>query len=355
LQIKENIKMKKITFIYLFVLLAFSACKNKNTITLQPQTVSVIKVLPSEDSISREFPFISKAYQSSELSFRVGGPLTNFEIQAGDYFKKGELIASIDQRDFLLNKEAKESQYIRAKAEYERVKSLYEKKNVSAKIFDNAKTNYCLTKTAYETAVNALKDTRLVAPFDGYIQNVTAEVHQVVRPNQVVTSFINIEQLKLESYIPENVSLSFKEISVINVSFDAIKEVEILADSWNISKSTTSNNISYLLTTVVDNKNNDYDLLGGMTGTIRFTQPRDVESKSLMIPQIAVCNRPSIGTYVWLYNPTTKKIRTTPVSLGALQKNAYVEITKGLEENDMVVTSGHNYLSNNMSVLIANK
>ncbi len=346
--------MRKNIFIYLATLLAFSACHNDKAINTQPQTVSIGKVLQSEDSIRRTFPFISKAYQSSDLSFRVGGPLTNFDLRAGEYYKKGEIIASIDQRDFLLNKEAKESQYIRAKAEYERVKSLYEKKNVSAKIFDNARTNYCLSKTAYESAVNALNDTRLIAPFNGYIQNVTAEAHQVVRANQIVLSFINIEQLKLESYLPENVSLNSKDIKSIKVSFDAHKGVNISVSSWDISKSTTSNNISFLLTSIIDNKDSDFDLLGGMTGTISFTQSRDLKYKSLLIPQIAVCNRPSIGTYVWLYNPTTKKIRTTPVSLGVLQKNAYVEITKGLEENDMVVTTGHNYLSNNMSVIIAN-
>ncbi|MBI9069449.1 MAG: efflux RND transporter periplasmic adaptor subunit [Salinivirgaceae bacterium] len=346
--------MRKTIFIYLATILAFSACNNDKAISLQPQTVSVEKVITSEDSIRREFPFISKAYQSSELSFRVGGPLVNFEIQTGDYFKKGELIASIDQRDFLLNKESKESQYIRAKAEFERVKSLYEKKNVSKKILDNAKANYSISKTAYETAVNALNDTRLTAPFNGYIQNTKAEAYQVVRANQLVLSFINIEQLKLESFIPEDVSFKSNQIQSIKVAFDALNGVNISASSWDISKSATSNNISFLLTTIIDNKNKDVNLLGGMTGTISFLQPRDIQKKSLMIPQLAVCSRASIGTYVWIYNPKTKTVQTTSVSLGTLNKNAYTEITKGLKENDIVVTSGHNYLSNNMKVQITN-
>ena len=346
--------MRKNVFIYLALLLVFSACKNEKTITSQPQTVRISEVLLSEDSNTREFPFIAKAYQTSELSFRVGGPLNNLDIQAGDYFKKGDLIASLDQRDYLINKEAKEAQYIQAKAEFKRVKSLYEKKNVSAKIFDNARTNYNLTKAAYEAAENALNDTQLIAPFNGYIQNVKAEAHQVVRANQTVLSFINIEQLKLEAYIPEDVALFSKQIESIDVSFDALKDINITASSWDISKSTTSNNISFLLTAIVNNCNKGFDLLGGMTGKMSFTLTRERESATLKIPQVAVCNRPSVGSYVWLYSPTTKRVQMTPVSLGALKENAYVEITDGLIANDIVVTTGQNFLSNNKLVTILN-
>lgn len=352
---KNNKKMRKNVFIYLAILLVFSACKNEKAITIQPQTVRISEVLLSEDSNTREFPFISKAFQTSELSFRVGGPINNLDIQAGDYFKKGDVIASLDKRDYLINKEAKEAQYIQAEAEFHRVKSLYEKKNVSAKIFDNARTNYNITKSAYAAAVNALGDTQLIAPFNGYIQNVKTEAHQVIRANQTVLSFINIEQLKLEAYIPEDIALFSKQIKSIDISFDALKNIKITASSWDISKSTTSNNISFLLTAIVDNCNKGFDLLGGMTGKMSFTLTRENESSTLKIPQVAVCNRPSIGSYVWLYNSKTERVQMTPVSLGALKENAYVEITKGLATNDIVVTTGLNFLSNNKLVTILNK
>lgn len=346
--------MRKNIFIYLAMVLVLSSCNNgKKTLTKQPQVVKVSKVIQSQDAITREFPFISKAYQQSELSFRVGGPLTHFNLQAGDYFKKGQLIATIDQRDYLINKEAKEARYIQAKAEYQRVKTLYNKKNVSAKIFDNAKANYRLTKAEYEAAVNALKDTRLIAPFNGYIQDIMTEEHQVVRANQIVLSFINIEQLKIESYIPEEISFNASTIESIQVSFDALQGKEIPASSWEISKSATSNNISFLMTAIIDNHHKESKLLGGMTGTIRFTQSQDKSHSPLIIPQVAVCHRPSIGSYVWLYNPTTKKIQMNPIQLGSLKQGALVEVTKGLQREDLIVTTGQNYLSNQMTVTIA--
>ena len=74
-----------------------------------------------------------------------------------------------------------EAQYNQAKAEYERIEVLYRKNNVSASTFEKAKAEYISAKTAYETAMNELNDTRLVAPFDGYVGEVYIEEFQDVK------------------------------------------------------------------------------------------------------------------------------------------------------------------------------
>jgi len=347
--------MRKNVFTYLTILLALSACSTDNSEknAIEPQMVQVSKVLPSENSDEREFPFIAKAYQTTELSFRVGGPLNNFDVQVGDYFKAGDVIASISPRDYLINKVAKESKYLQAEAEYKRIKSLYDKKNVSAKIYEQAKASYSVTKTAYIASLNALTDTKLIAPFNGYVQSVKAEAFQDVRANRPVLSFINIDKLKLEAFIPEDVALYSKNIQSIEVEFDALKGEDIKASSWDVSKSTTSNNISFLMTAIVENNNENFDLLGGMTGSLKFTLSEDKEA-TLKVPQVAVCNRPSVGSYVWLYNKDSKNVRMIPVTVGELMKDAFVEITSGLTTNDLIVMSGQNYLSNNKLVTIQN-
>lgn len=48
--------------------------------------------------------------------------------------------------------------------------------------------------------------------------------------------------------------------------FDALKDKVYTTTDVEVSKSTTSNNLSFLLTAVLDNQNNE--LLGGMSGTL---------------------------------------------------------------------------------------
>lgn len=99
----------------------------------------------------------------------MGGPIDHFEVYAGNYYHRGDIIAEIDSRDFRIRKERAEAIYHQAKAEFERIKVLYEKNNLSASAYEKARADYTSAKTAYETAVNELEDTKLIAPFDGYI------------------------------------------------------------------------------------------------------------------------------------------------------------------------------------------
>ena len=52
---------------------------------------------------------------------------------------------------------------------------LYEKDNLSASAYEKARADYTSAKTAFETATNELDDTRLIAPFDGYVGEVYIE------------------------------------------------------------------------------------------------------------------------------------------------------------------------------------
>src|SRR5690554_249426 len=89
----------------LFVVLLFS-CQSRvadKTEVLYVKT-EVIKYNDSETTIN--FPGKVKAGSHSELSFRVSGPIKVIHAQAGNKVKKGEILAEIDSRDYLLQLEA---------------------------------------------------------------------------------------------------------------------------------------------------------------------------------------------------------------------------------------------------------
>ena len=184
-----------------FCMMLFSCKDAEQKDRQQGMVVRVTQAVKPSEGDQKEFSFISKPFRTSELSFRVGGPIKRFEVYAGTYYKRGEVIAEIDPRDFRIRKERMEAQYNQAKAEYERIEVLYRKNNVSASTFEKAKAEYISAKTAYETAMNELNDTRLVAPFDGYVGEVYIEEFQDVKASQPVISFVDLGQLKLEAYV----------------------------------------------------------------------------------------------------------------------------------------------------------
>lgn len=172
--------------------------------------VSVAQAEAVTGSGSRNYTFISEPCRTTELAFRVGGPVQNFTVQSGQFFRKGQLIAAIDPRDFLVRKERAEALCRQAEADYRRTASLYEKNNVSGTAYEKARADYARARADYDMALNELNDTRLIAPFDGYVQQVYIERHQEVKASQPVLTFIDLSQVKLETYVPEDMAVSLR-------------------------------------------------------------------------------------------------------------------------------------------------
>ena len=90
--------MKK-ALLFLACIGCFISCDNNSNKEQQAPNVKVICAEQSDTSSERSYSFISQPYRTTELSFRVGGPVYTFDTQSGQFFRKGELIAAIDDRD----------------------------------------------------------------------------------------------------------------------------------------------------------------------------------------------------------------------------------------------------------------
>lgn len=343
--------MKIVVKLCLILCVTFTSCgKSGDGGKRQDMVVKVSKLSVEPSRNVKEFSFITKPFRSSELSFRVGGPIERFEVYVGNYYKKGDVIASIDARDFRINKERAEAIYVQAKAEYERVKVLYDKDNISASAYEKVRADYVAAKTAFETAANELEDTRLVAPFDGYVGEVYIEKYQDVKPSQPVISFLDIHQLKIEAYVTQDVASGFQTIDEVQLRFDALPGKVYRARVAEVSKGTTKNNLSYLMTALIPNGSGS--LLSGMSGKISVDIPVVASGKVVSVPQTALCHNPEEGDYVWVVDPGTRNVSRRRVSAGDLLPGGKVLVVAGLEGSEIVVTTGLRFLSEGMEVKI---
>ena len=123
--------------------------------------------------------------------------------------------------------------------------------------------------------------------------------------------------------------------------------IVIVPSDLYVSKSTTNNNLSYLLTAIVPNP--DMEWLGGMSGILSIDLPKEERSQNLWLPLTAICHRPQKGDYVWVVKGD--KVNSVPVKLGE-QRNNQIEIVEGITENDLVVLTRQRFLSENSTVTI---
>ena len=323
--------------------------------TPQEQTsfpsVKVVHAEVMEAHSSRCYTFISQPYRLSELSFRVGGPVHAFDVQQGQFFRKGQLIAAIDERDFVIQKQRTEALYRQAEVDYARISSLYAKDNISGMNYEQAKANYERTKADYEAAVNAWEDSRLYAPFDGYVQQAHIERYQDVKPSVPVVTFIDLSRIKVEAYVPEDMALQMRQKDSVAcvVRFNALPDREFVPSEYFLTQTATENNISYLLTAILDNK--DGRLLGGMSGTLAVSYAADGEKNHLTLPQKVVCHDPEHGVFVWCVDGQSR-VKRVAVTLGKLKKEDRVEILSGISPADRVITTRLPFLSEQEQVTI---
>ena len=105
-----------------------SSCATEGNDKKQDFIVKTTQAVPVLHQEEKEFSFIAQPFRTSELSFRVGGPIDRFDVYAGNRYKQGSIIAEIDPRDFRIRKERAEAIYHQAKTEFERIQKLYDKK-----------------------------------------------------------------------------------------------------------------------------------------------------------------------------------------------------------------------------------
>lgn len=340
--------MKKLFFIIGCTTL-ITACATTQAVKVDDTiTVSSSEVEEVVLETSQNFTFISKPYYTSDLSFRVGGQIDKFDLHSGSYYRKGDLIAGIDQRDFIIKKERAEAVYNQAQAEADRIEILYKKDNISASIYEKAKADCAVAKTSFQTASNELTDTRLLAPFNGYVGEVNVEKFQEVKSSQTVISFVELDRLKIEAYIPQNIAYAAQKLQNVSIVFDVIPNKSYEAKVLEVSKSTTPNNLSYLLTAELNNKSGE--LLAGMSGKVCFDIKNTITDTALTVPVTAVCNSPSIGNYVWKVDTETMSVKINKITTGELRQGGNIIVKEGLDKGDVVATSGHRFLSEKVNI-----
>ncbi|WP_028574054.1 efflux RND transporter periplasmic adaptor subunit [Desulfonatronovibrio hydrogenovorans] len=82
------------------ILLVVSGCQQPGEVEEVLRPVRIMEVSTAQQAYSRVFPGKMSPVQEVDLSFRVSNQLRGFPVKEGQYLRKGEVIATLDSRDF---------------------------------------------------------------------------------------------------------------------------------------------------------------------------------------------------------------------------------------------------------------
>ena len=244
------------------------------------------------------------AVKTVQVGTQVSGQIAAIYADFNQKVKKGQLLARIDPtlqqqavQDAQAGVERVQSQYTMSKEEYDREKTLFDSKVITASEFNTAQSNYEVAKANMKSAQIALDKARqnlaytnIYAPIDGVIVERTVDVGQTVAASLSAPELFlianDLSEMQILAKVDESdigsiavgQPVTFTVQAYPNRSFTgAVQQVRL--------QSTTQDNVVNY-TTVISVANLDGKLLPGMTATVQFLTGS--AKNVLLVPNAAI-------------------------------------------------------------------
>jgi RND family efflux transporter MFP subunit len=144
-----------------------------------------------------------EAVRQATVAAQVNGRVLDVRVDAGSRVKAGEVLMRIDSREAAQGAAAAQAQLIQAQAQYERTRSLIEKKFVSAAALDKAEADYKAAKAvAVQAGVGAGYGT-ITAPMAGVVGQRLTELGEMAAPGKPLMTVFDPRSLRVVAAVPQ--------------------------------------------------------------------------------------------------------------------------------------------------------
>jgi membrane fusion protein (multidrug efflux system) len=283
------------------------------------------------------------ADESIDLSANVTETVTALHFQDGQQVKKGTLLVELSAAEELAALSASKSQLTEHDREITRLQSLVKDGAAPEARLEERRTMAEVAKQNILEAEARLADRRIVAPFDGWLGLRRISVGALVSPGTVIVSLDKIDVVKIDFSVPETYLGMIKEGTEIEARTEASRDRVFKGRLAHLDSRIDPATRAVAARAEVPNA--DLLLKPGMlvTASLRV-EPRI----SLSIPERALV---PIGSKAFVFVIADDKAKRVEITTGR-RKPGYLEVLKGLEENQFVVADGLVGLQDGMAVKI---
>jgi RND family efflux transporter MFP subunit len=277
------------------------------------------------------------------ISSETTGKVVTVGVEEGNAVNGGHLIAQLDT-------ELLHAQLASAQASYDNAVSTlkrYEQaaSGVTQLQIDNARTQLLTTKAQIDQLKKQIRMCTINAPFSGVITSRSFDLGAVVNTGTQMAELTDVSHLKLEINVPEKDIAQFKQGQRLPVVTDVYpdKNFEGVVEMVAVKTDASHN---YTVRVLVTNSRENV-LKAGMYGRIVLKNVTSPEAIS--IPRAAIVGS-SKEPQVFVIKDAVARIRNIETGAG---NESRVQVVKGLEPGEVVVTGGLVNLVEGSKVTIA--
>ncbi len=351
-----RMKCKATLTIAVFSLLLLSSCGNEER-EIKPLIRPVKSMIIGDigDDSGKGFPGVTKETMESEMSFRVGGPISKLEVIEGALVKKGALIAEIDSRDYKVTVASTKARYDQTKAESDRFYRLWQKGSVAKNDYERRFANFLEAEATWNDARNALNDTKLYAPYSGFFGPKLADLGEEVKPKQAITTIVDLSVVEVNTTIPEQLAVQLLNFESFEVQIETYPDVVFSATLKELEKKPTPE--GFPLHLILDHTNSvdsEFKVAAGMSCRVNIKLKSTSENEGIVVVPITAVfeGDQDDQPVVWIIDTESSTVKKSKVVIGEIVGNDAIQVVEGLRNGQQIVVAGVHRLSENDKVNI---
>jgi membrane fusion protein (multidrug efflux system) len=320
---------------------------NNNSSTKEKRPLNVYYEVLTSAPLTEKIQVVGSLLPDEEvdLSFESSGKITHIYFREGTMVRKGQLLAKINDEPLQAQLKKISSQIPLAENRVYRQETLLERQAVSQEAFELVKSELDQLYADVELVKSQIAQTELKAPFDGYIGLRMVSEGNYVSPTVTVSHLTKISPMKIEFSVPEKYALKIHDGTKVNFRTDGnilLSEATVYALDATINPDTRTRKVRAIFPNIKGDK------IPGAFVTVEILLEEIPDAVS--VPSQALIPEMGIDK-VYLYK--SGKAQPTEVITG-LRTESRVQIMKGLQAGDTLITSGMLQLRTDMPVILNN-
>lgn len=315
--------------------------------------VPLVTAFTVKDTLFNHYIELQGSLQTKQnlvLTPEYSGILTQVYVKEGQYVRKGQALAKIDDGGLSQQVAQLEIQAQLAKTTFERQERLWNQKIGSEIQYLQAKTSYEAQQKAVDQLKSTLSKTVITAPFSGTIDNIITEKGSVVAPGATqILRIVNLNNMYVEVAVPE------RYISTIKKGTSTLVEIPVLGKSYPAKITQTSSfinptNRTYNVDISVPNK--EKLIKPNLTARLKIN---DYQSeKAILIPQNLISENAEGTQYVYTIGKNAKNqtIASQKIIETGKTQGSLIEVLKGIKAGEMLIQEGARSVKNEQPIQV---
>lgn len=290
------------------------------------------------------------------VAAEVAAKVVDVHVNPGSEVKQGQLLATLDARDFAMQRNEAQAEVARIEALLqnqakivERNQALVNKNFISQTAVDNDAAQQNVLKQQLEAAkarVGSINHnsgkTKIYAPVSGVIEKKLVDKGDYVRVGDPIVQIVSKQKLRAHLPFPERLSAVLKPGLRVRLSTPTSEDV-IETVIHELKPMIAADNRSIDVIADVNNAES-WQPGASVTGDVVIGE----QAAALMVPEQSVVLRPA-GEVVYIVKG---KMAYQSVVKTGLRQHGQVEILQGLQPQDVVVVDGAGFLTDKTPVQV---